>query len=262
MSDFKDMLDDMESNPEFYKQFLDDKGGLLDKPSMEECDDVELLDYGGNEPTSKKLSNSLGSNSCSSSSSGSNSSLSSLSSLSSNLDDADLYNNDSIYVRGTINDNSTLFCLDTNSSVSIISKREAKKLKMFNLMKPYHKKIKKNNLTFLNDGLGFLENVPVIMDNEIFHFDFNVYESNNIHTTLGLDNLLKYKAIINLESNYLKLGSTITKFSVFGEEPKKYSKQNYDKLCELGFNTDLIIKTLVENNDNLELSIAKLLSCN
>ena len=246
MAEFKDMLEDMESNPEFYNQFLDEKGALLDntdyhsETSVNDDDDDELITLDDAQQVSIKENASLG--------------------AINNDSDDELLNTDFIYINTNIHDNNISMCIDTTCPTSLISRKDARNLNIFSLLQPYHKKIRKNNLSFSQDGIGFLENIPVLINNEIFHFDFNVYESSNIQATIGLDNLRKYKAIINLESDYLKLGTMITKFTLLGEKPKNYSQSNYKKLCELGFNTDLIIQTLIDNNDNLELSISKLLN--
>ena len=66
MAEFKDMLEDMESNPEFYNQFLDEKGALLDntdyhsETSVNDDDDDELITLDDAQQVSIKENASLG----------------------------------------------------------------------------------------------------------------------------------------------------------------------------------------------------------
>ena len=63
-----------------------------------------------------------------------------------NEDDSDdeLLNTDFIYINANIHDNNISMCIDTACPTSLISRKDARKLNIFSLLQPYHKKIRKN----------------------------------------------------------------------------------------------------------------------
>ena len=134
------------------------------------------------------------------------------------------------------------FLVDCSAKNTIMSKSDAEKLKLLeNINKPQY--------------LTKLSNVKVKIEDELFFFDIIVINDDSKTTTLGLDNLKRYKAIINIEGNYLRIGCQSIMFCD-NESLKSIDKsENFLKLFEFGFEKEKIIDTLKQTNNDFDKSL-------
>lgn len=91
-----------------------------------------------------------------------------------------------------------------------------------------------------------------LIESEVFTFMFKITEEHLQFTVLALDNLKKYKAIINLDGNYIRLGSQSIILNYNEDTINYYKTENYKRLYELGFDSDDIIKNLKMTNNNFD----------
>ena len=108
----------------------------------------------------------------------------------------------------------------------------------------------KDNSKYVPEGVeglakykGRVNNINVLIDSEVFNFSITVVRDERQIPTLGLDNLKKYRSVINIEANYLKIGTQSVMFSQIEIENYEYT-ENYKKLSEFGFEKNSIIDAL------------------
>lgn len=126
---------------------------------------------------------------------------------------------DTLVIKSQIRNIEIKFLVDCSAKNTVMSKTDAEKLKLLeNINKPQY--------------LTKLSNVKVKIEDELFFFDIIVINDDSKTTTLGLDNLKRYKAIINIEGNYLRIGCQSIMFCD-NESLKSIDKsENFFKLFE------------------------------
>ena len=149
---------------------------------------------------------------------------------------------DTLVIKSQIRNMEIKFLVDCSAKNTIMSKSDAEKLKLLeNINKPQY--------------LTKLSNVKVKIEDELFFFDIIVINDDSKTTTLGLDNLKRYKAIINIEGNYLRIGCQSIMFCD-NESLKSIDKsENFFKLFEFGFEKEKIIDALKHTNNNFDKSL-------
>ena len=131
--------------------------------------------------------------------------------------------------------------IDTSQNESNMSLEQAKKLKLV-------KQKEQSNLIKL-------KNIKVLIDDSIFYLDFSVIDDNSIITSLGMKNLKKYNSIINIEGNYLKIGTQTVVFMCLMDFIDLENTGNYIKLTELGFEKGSILEALKKSSNHFDVAL-------
>ena len=131
--------------------------------------------------------------------------------------------------------------IDTSQNESNISLEQAKKLKLV-------KQKEQSNLIKL-------KNIKVLIDDSIFYFDFSIIDDNSIITSIGMKNLKKYNSIINIEGNYLKIGTQTVVFMCLMDFIDLENTGNYIKLTELGFEKGSILDALKRSSNHFDTAL-------
>ena len=171
--------------------------------------------------------------------------LSSLSSLSSDDEMIDfnvpVIHENALLIKVQINHDILNVMIDTSQNESNISLEQAKKLKLV-------KQKEQSNLIRL-------KNIKVLIDDSIFYLDFSVIDDNSIITSLGMKNLKKYNSIINIEGNYLKIGTQTVVFMCLMDFIDLENTGNYIKLTELGFEKGSILEALKKSSNHFDVAL-------
>ena len=157
--------------------------------------------------------------------------------------DGPILHEDSLLINANINNFNLKFLIDCSSKNTLMSYEDAIKFKI----------IDKDNGDYLNR----LNNINVLIDSEVFNFSITVVRDERQIPILGLDNLKKYRSVINIEANYLKIGTQSVMFSQIEIENYEYT-ENYKKLSEFGFEKNSIIDALKSTNNNFDEAINRL----
>ena len=136
--------------------------------------------------------------------------------------------------------------IDTSQNESNMSLEQAKKLKLV-------KQKEQSNLIKL-------KNIKVLIDDSIFYFDFSIIDDNSIITSIGMKNLKKYNSIINIEGNYLKIGTQTVVFMCLMDFIDLENTGNYIKLTELGFEKGSILEALKKSSNHFDVALNMLTS--
>ena len=171
--------------------------------------------------------------------------LSSLSSLSSDDEMIDfnfpVIHENALLIKVQINHDILNVMIDTSQNESNMSLEQAKKLKLV-------KQKEQSNLIKL-------KNIKVLIDDSIFYLDFSVIDDNSIITSLGMKNLKKYNSIINIEGNYLKIGTQTVVFMCLMDFIDLENTGNYIKLTELGFEKGSILEALKKSSNHFDVAL-------
>jgi hypothetical protein len=136
--------------------------------------------------------------------------------------------------------------IDTSQNESNMSLEQAKKLRL----------VKQKEQT----NLIKLKNIKVLIDDSIFYFDFSIIDDNSIITSIGMKNLKKYNSIINIEGNYLKIGTQTVVFMCLMDFIDLENTGNYIKLTELGFEKGSILEALKKSSNHFDVALNMLTS--
>ena len=136
--------------------------------------------------------------------------------------------------------------IDTSQNESNMSLEQAKKLKL----------VKQKE----QSSLIKLKNIKVLIDDSIFYLDFSVIDDNSIITSIGMKNLKKYNSIINIEGNYLKIGTQTVVFMCLMDFIDLENTGNYIKLTELGFEKGSILDALKRSSNHFDVALNMLTS--
>lgn len=145
-------------------------------------------------------------------------------------DDLIAFENNPLLIKGKLNNNDLNLSVNTSEYHSYISEDMLNKFE----------------IDFHSDTIE----LKILIDTEVFAFLFNITQSSTDYLILGLDNLKKYKAIINLEGNYIRLGTQSILLNYDNNNINYFKTENYKKLCELGFDSEEIVKRLKMTNNN------------
>ena len=136
--------------------------------------------------------------------------------------------------------------VDTSHNESNMSLEHAKKLRL----------VKEKE----QSSLIKLKNIKVLIDDSIFYMDFTVIDDYSIITSLGMKNLKKYNSIINIEGNYLKIGTQTVVFMCLMDFIDLENTGNYIKLTELGFEKGSILDALKRSSNHFDTALNMLTS--
>ena len=145
-------------------------------------------------------------------------------------DDLISFENNPLLIKGKLNNNDLNLSVNTSEYHSYISE---------DMLNEFE-------IDFHSDTIE----LNILIDTEVFTFLFNITQTSTDYLILGLDNLKKYKAIINLEGNYIRLGTQSILLNYDNNNINYFKTENYKKLCELGFDSDEIVKRLKMTNNN------------
>jgi len=159
-----------------------------------------------------------------------------------------IVNNNNLLLDMTINNNTHKINVDTSIQKSILTMGDAKRYNLLN------KIIATNEDTYI----GYIFNCEIYINQQLYYFNFYICRESTF-SSIGLDNLRRYKAVINLENNYIKLGDSIIKINA---EIDNIYNDHYYKLLEFGFDPNKILITLKETKNNFDLSLNKLINNN
>ena len=157
------------------------------------------------------------------------------------IDNLHIHEN-SLFIKTNINHTNLNCLIDSTLNETIISYDDALKINLID---------ENSNQEYLTK----FNNIKVKIEDEIFYFSILVKNESKIIPTIGLDNLKKYKAIINLEGNYLKLGTQVTMFINNLNIENLDKSRNYLKLFEFGFDRTKILNTLEQTNNDFDQSL-------
>ena len=157
--------------------------------------------------------------------------------------DEPILHEDSLLINAKINNFNLKFLIDSSCKNTMISYTDALKFKIID--------------TDNGDYLNKINNVNVLIDSEVFNFSITIVRDESQIPILGLDNLKKYRSVINIEANYLKIGTQSVMFSQIEIENYEYT-ENYKKLSEFGFEKNNIIDALKSTNNNFDEALNRL----